>query len=51
MITATPTAFADVALGRLGLEAALSKGRLTLAGDEPAARRLLESVRQPVGQG
>jgi DNA-binding HxlR family transcriptional regulator len=51
VITATPTAFADVALGRLDPEAALSKGRLTVAGDEVAARRLLESVRQPVGQG
>jgi DNA-binding HxlR family transcriptional regulator len=51
VITATAATFAELALGRLDPEAALSKGRLTLTGDEIAARRLLESVSRPVGQG
>ena len=49
VITASAATFADLALGRLDPEAALSKGRLTLAGDATAARRLLESVRWPSG--
>jgi DNA-binding HxlR family transcriptional regulator len=51
VITATAATFAELALGRLDPEAALSKRRLTLAGDELAARRLLESVSRRSGGG
>jgi DNA-binding HxlR family transcriptional regulator len=44
VITARATALADLALGRVDLDAALSEKRVTLAGDHAAARRLLASI-------
>ena len=44
VITVGATTLADLALGRLDLDAALAKQRVTLAGDQAAARRLLASV-------
>lgn len=44
VITARATTLADLALGRLDLDTALARGRVTVAGDEAAARRLLESL-------
>jgi DNA-binding HxlR family transcriptional regulator len=51
VITTTATAFADLAFGRLDLEAALSQRRLTVTGDDSAARRFLEVLgrrREPI---
>lgn len=47
VITVSAGTFADLALGRVDPETASSKGRLTLAGDEIAARRLLEALGRP----
>jgi DNA-binding HxlR family transcriptional regulator len=44
VITARATTLADLALGRLDLDAALPQERVTLAGDYAAARRLLASI-------
>jgi hypothetical protein len=44
VITARATTLADLAVGRLDLDAALSEERVTLAGDHAAARRLLASI-------
>ncbi len=47
VITAGATAFADLALGRVDLDTALAKRRVTLEGDQAAARRLLASISGP----
>jgi len=44
VISVRATTLADLALGRLDLDAALAKQRVTLAGDHEAARRLLASM-------
>jgi DNA-binding HxlR family transcriptional regulator len=44
VITVRATTLADLALGRLGLDAALAKQRVTLAGDREKARHLLASI-------
>ena len=44
IITVNATTLADLALGRLGLDDAVAKERVTLVGDQTAARGLLESI-------
>jgi DNA-binding HxlR family transcriptional regulator len=44
VITAGATTLADLALARIDLETALANGRITLEGDQAAARRLLASI-------
>jgi len=46
VITVRATTLADLALGRLDLDAALARGRIMLAGDQAAARRLLEALQR-----
>ena len=44
IITVNATTLADLALGRLGLDDAVAEERVTLVGDQTAARGLLESI-------
>jgi DNA-binding HxlR family transcriptional regulator len=44
VITIGATTLADLAFGRLDLDAALARGRVTVAGNHAAGRRLLESI-------
>lgn len=44
VITTRATTLADLALGRIDLDTAFSRGRVTVAGDEAAGRHLLESL-------
>jgi DNA-binding HxlR family transcriptional regulator len=44
VITTRPTVLTDLALGQLDLDEALARRRVRVAGDEAAARRLLEAI-------
>jgi DNA-binding HxlR family transcriptional regulator len=44
IITVNATTLAELALGRLGLDDVMAKERVTLVGDQKAARGLLESI-------
>jgi putative sterol carrier protein len=44
VITASAATFADLALGRLDVARAFAERRLTLTGDEAAARHLLDAL-------
>jgi hypothetical protein len=44
LITVRATTLADLALGRVDLEAALAEGHVTVAGHDAAARHLLASI-------